>query len=400
MSMPARIIAASMTLAGLLKGLADAPEMCVSGIASDTRLIGEGFLFLACGGISSHGLDYAQDAIDAGAIAVAYDTDTATSIPAVNVPLIPVAGLRGHLGDIANRFYDHPSESVRVVGITGTNGKTTVAWLLAQCLQRLDRPSGYAGTLGFGMEEIEGAVGMTTPDVLEMHRRIAVLRDAGAQFAAVEVSSHALAQRRIEGIKIDTAMFTNLSRDHLDYHGDMRAYGEAKASLFLEAEPRRSIVNVDTDFGTELAGRSGPEAILVSSEFDRAANGRPHVFLRSAAARPGGSDIVIQSSWGNGSAWLPLVGDFNIANALLVAAYLLSEGVSLDDVLAALGQATAPPGRMQRVAAESGPAVYVDYAHTPHALEVALRCITCTLRWPALVCVSAVAANATRASGR
>jgi UDP-N-acetylmuramoyl-L-alanyl-D-glutamate--2,6-diaminopimelate ligase len=279
------------------------------------------------------------------------------------------------MGEIANRFFDYPSRAVRVVGVTGTNGKTTVAWLLAQCLQRLGRPSGYAGTLGYGMNDVDVAEGMTTPDVIELHRRLAEFRDAGANFAVIEVSSHALAQHRIDGVAVDSALFTNLSRDHLDYHGDMQAYAEAKAALFLDAGPARRIVNMDTEFGTELASRCGPEAITVSMNFDRVANGRPYVFVRSVVAKQDGSEIAIRSSWGDGSVWLPIPGDFNVANAVLVLAFLLSEGVPFDEAKAALSQVTAPPGRMQRVAVGSGPDVYVDYAHTPNALEVALRAL-------------------------
>ena len=375
MSMPAQQLKSTVSLPDLMRGIATVPDVAISGIASDTRELGPDYLFLACGGINSHGLEYAGQAVKAGAAAIAYDASTATVIPDVGIPLIAVDDLRGHMGEIANRFFDYPSRAVRVVGVTGTNGKTTVAWLLAQCLQRLGRPSGYAGTLGYGMSDVDVAEGMTTPDVIELHRRLAEFRDAGANFAVIEVSSHALAQHRIDGVAVDSALFTNLSRDHLDYHGDMQAYAEAKATLFLDAGPTRRIVNLDTEFGTELASRCGPEAITVSTNFDRVANGRPYVFVRSVAAKQDGSEIAIRSSWGDGSVWLPIPGDFNVANAVMVLAFLLSEGVPFDEANAALSQVTAPPGRMQRVAVGSGPDVYVDYAHTPNALEVALRAL-------------------------
>jgi len=375
MSMPAQQLNSTVTLTELMQGFATAPDIAISGIASDTRELGPGYLFLACGGIKSHGLEYAGQAIEAGAAAIAYDASTATVIPDVNLPLIAVDDLRGRLGEIANRYFDYPSHAVRVIGVTGTNGKTTVAWLIAQCLQRLGRPSGYVGTLGYGMSDVDVAEGMTTPDVIELHRRLAVFRDAGANYAAIEVSSHALAQQRINGVSVDSALFTNLSRDHLDYHGDMQAYAEAKASLFLDAGPARQIVNMDTDFGTQLASRCGPDAITVSTNFDRVANGGPYVFVRSVVAKEDGSEVTIRSSWGDGSAFLPLLGDFNVANAVMVLAFLLSAGVPFDEASAALSQVTAPPGRMQRVAVGSGPEVYVDYAHTPNALEVTLRAL-------------------------
>jgi UDP-N-acetylmuramoyl-L-alanyl-D-glutamate--2,6-diaminopimelate ligase len=377
MSMPAHQLTSNTTLAELLEGLANAPDIAITGIASDTRDLDSGYLFLACGGVNSHGLDYAAQAIEAGAIAIAYDSRTANAVPAVDVPLFAVDGLRERLGDIANRFFDHPSRTVWVIGVTGTNGKTTVAWMLAQCLQRLGRPSGYAGTLGYGMSDVELniAEGMTTPDVIEMHRRLAAFRDAGAKFAVAEVSSHALTQDRIKGVCIDTALFTNLSRDHLDYHGDMQAYAEAKAKLFVDAGPTRRIVNIDTDFGAELATRCGPDAIAVSTNLDRAVNGRPHVFVRSVVAKQGGSEVTVRSSWGNGTVRVPLPGDFNVANAVMALAFLLTEGIPFDEAGAVVSKAEAPPGRMQRVAVGSGPEVYVDYAHTPNALEVALRAL-------------------------
>lgn len=375
MSMPAEKLTSSMTLAKLLQGIADAPDTAINGIASDTRELTAGYLFLACGGISSHGLDYVQQAVAAGVAAVAYDATTAITVPDIDVPLVAVDDLRGQLGDIANRFFDHPSHSVRVIGVTGTNGKTTVAWLLAQCLQRLGRPCGYVGTLGYGTAEIDEAEGMTTPDVIELHRRLAEFRDSGATCAAIEVSSHALAQQRIDGVQIDTALFTNLSRDHLDYHSDMRAYAEAKASLFLDAGPTRRIINMDSEFGTQLASRCGPGVVSVSTNFDRVANGRQYVFVRAVIAREDGFEVSVRSSWGDGSIWLPLPGEFNIANAVLVLAFLLSDGVPFDAASAALSKVVAPPGRLQRVDSAAGPAVFVDYAHTPNAIEVALRAL-------------------------
>lgn len=375
MSMPARQLTSPTTTATLLRGLADAPDIAISGITSDTRDIGEGVLFLACRGQRSHGLDYAELAIDAGAAAIAYDASTARSIPDVGAPLIPVDGLRSRLGEIANRFYGRPSDTVKVLGVTGTNGKTTVAWLLAQCLQRLGRTCAYAGTLGYGIEELSGGGGMTTPDVVELHRRLAVFRDAGASFAAVEISSHALAQGRIDGIAIDTALFTNLTRDHLDYHGDMEAYGDAKASLFLAAEPARRIVNVDSDFGAALAERCGPDVVTVSTDATRIDKRLPHLILRSADATVSGFDVSVSSSWGEGSFALPLHAEYNVANAALVLAFLLSEGMTLEAATGALSVAEAPPGRLQRVDAVRGPEVFVDYAHTPAAVESALQAL-------------------------
>ena len=377
MSMPAEHIRISKNLGDLLQGLADAPAVEITGIASDSRCLERGFLFLACAGDRSHGLDYIESAISAGVAAVAFDSDTATAPPTdVGLPMIAVPGLAKQLGTISNRFYGSPSEKMGIVGVTGTNGKTTVAWLIAQCMNLLDRKCAYVGTLGAGIDEIAGGEGMTTPGAVELHGRLAELRDAGAEAAAIEVSSHALAQGRVDGITFDTVLFTNLSRDHLDYHGDMQSYAEAKAKLFTEHRALHRIINLDSEFGVELASRCDQQVVTVSTHFDRVANGRPYVFARSVVAKDEGSLVCVSSSWGDGEINLPIPGDFNVANAVIVLAHLLLHGIDIDRACDLLSCVTAPPGRMQRVEApDSLPAVYIDYAHSPGAIEVALRAL-------------------------
>ena len=377
MSMPAEHLTTTITLAELLRGFADAPAIRIQGISSDSRQLKPGDLFLACAGHSSHGLDYVGDAVSAGVAAIAWDSSTA-DYPAgdVGVQMVAVEGLAQHIGEIANRYYGRPSDAVRVIGVTGTNGKTTVAWLVAQCMEALGRHCGYIGTLGIGIGEIDCGDGMTTPGAIELHQNLANFRDQGAEWAAVEVSSHALSQNRIAGVVLDTAMFTNLSRDHLDYHGDMQSYAETKARLFLEGNARHRIINLDSEFGAQLASRCGQDVVTVSSNFDRATNGRPYVFVRSVVATEGGSLVKVSSSWGDGEFSLPLPGDFNVANAVTVLALLLLHGVPTDQACDALSTVDAPPGRMQRVAGpDTAPSVFVDYAHTPAAIEVALRAL-------------------------
>ncbi len=374
MSMPAEQIQQNMMLSELLQGYVAAPDLPVHGISSDSRRLAAGDLFLACEGLSSHGIDFIDDAIKSGVIAVAYDASTAT-LPdrSFDIPLLPIENLARHLGNIANRFYGSPSASVRVIGVTGTNGKTTVAWLIAQCLERLGEPCAYIGTLGSGIGEVEPGEGMTTPATIDMHRQLAEFRDQGARFAAVEVSSHALVQNRIDGVAFDTVVFTNLSRDHLDYHGDMQSYGDAKARLFFEYSAKQRIINLDAEFGAQLAERCGHDVIAVSTDVAREPTERPFVFVRSVAATEFGFDVNIHSSWGDCDFELPLPGTFNVENALIALALLLNQGVPIDKACAVLEEVQAPPGRMQRVAADiEKPAVYVDYAHSPAALEVVL----------------------------
>ena len=372
MSMPAEQLHTMPSLADLLRGYADAPAIPVQGIASDSRLLEEGYLFLAVAGMTNHGLDFIDTAVTAGVAAIAWDSATGTEPADVGVPLIAVDDLAGKLGEIANRYYARPSEQIDVIGVTGTNGKTTVTWLIAQAFGVLEERCGYLGTLGHGLDEVVGAVGMTTPPAIELHARLAEFVDASADHAAIEVSSHALSQGRVDGVRFDTAIFTNLTRDHLDYHASMSEYFESKARLFLECAPANRIINIDSEYGERLAALCGNDVIVVSTALDRVTNGRRHVFVRSVVATDLGSEIGFVSSWGSGTFTLPLPGDFNVANATAVLALLLMKGVAPDDACDVMSKVQAPPGRMQRVAME-GPAVFVDYAHTPIALESALR---------------------------
>ena len=371
MSMPAENTIAAPTLADLLRGFADAPAVAVRGIASDSRRLQPGFLFLAVAGATHHGLDFLDAARKVGVAAVAWDASTGEAPGDIGVPTIAVDELAGKLGAIADRFYGSPSDRLEVVGITGTNGKTTVAWMIAQVAGLLGEKCAYLGTLGHGVGEVRGAGDMTTPPAVELHGRLAEFVDAGAKHAAVEVSSHALAQGRVDGVRFDTAIFTNLTRDHLDYHADMREYFETKARLFLDHDPAIHIVNADSEYGEELAADCGPETVTVSTNVEHIPNGRPYLFVRSVAATERGSDVGFISSWGDGAFALPLPGDFNIANAVLALAWMLRKGVPVDTACDLMSQVQAPPGRMQRVGA-AGPAVFVDYAHTPVALDSAL----------------------------
>ena len=374
MSMPAEHMMQAPTLPDLLHGMVEAPALPVAGIASDSREVADGFLFLAIQGRTSHGLDFLEQAKQAGACAVAWDASTGSAPAATDIPMLAIRDLADKVGDIASRFYGHPSRHLELIGVTGTNGKTTVAWMIAQASELLGRTCGYLGTLGYGVGEIEGDDGMTTPAAVTLHERLAGFVEHGASVAAVEVSSHALDQQRVDGARFDTAVFTNLTRDHLDYHDDMSAYFESKARLFTDCAPRHRIVNIDSDYGLQLAALGGPDVVTVSTKFDRVANERPFLFVRSVVANEQGSDVTFVSSCGDGRFSLNLPGEFNVANAAAVLALLLMKGAPVDQACDVMSQLQAPPGRMQRVATE-GPAVFVDFAHTPVALEGALRAL-------------------------
>jgi len=377
MSVVAEILTPNFTLDQLLQGIAEAPAIPLTGISSDSKTLEEGNVFIACQGKTSHALEFLAQAVDAKVSAVVWDSSTGDAPPA-DLPMIAVAGLAGHVGTLANRFFDTPSKRIKVSGVTGTNGKTTIACLIRQCLQLLGHKCAYIGTLGSGIDEFTRSDGMTTPACIDLHRQLANFSDSGAGHVAIEVSSHALAQGRVDGVHFDSAIFTNLSRDHIDYHGSMRAYGDTKARLFLDYDVKHRIVSLDTEFGQEIAERCGVNVVTVSTRFESVANGRPFVFVRAVVATERGSRVSVMTSWGAGKFLLPLPGDFNVSNAVEVLAQLLCWDVALEEACQVLGKVSAPPGRMQRVRPDTEaalPAVFVDYAHSPASLEAALRAL-------------------------
>lgn len=394
----------------LLAGIVDAPQdITVSDVTLDSREVTPGALFLACRGRDSgsgkgslHGVEFAAQAAERGARAVVYETPAAGEVRAQRAAdglvqrgrqragqdqdwfVVAVPDLRTHLGVIADRFFGQPSQALHLVGVTGTNGKTTCAWLIAQALSLCGRPAAYIGTLGYGTAGALRPVAHTTSDVVSVHRQLATLRAAGARAVAMEVSSHALDQGRVDAVRFDAAAFTNLTQDHLDYHGTMRAYGAAKARLFERATLRTRVINVDDAFGRELAAATcAPGRLVVTRRTATADNsgGSPepgsaaHVTATQVRALGDGFDVTLDSSWGGSRLRVPLIGEFNVDNALTTMAVLLSADVPLPEAVAALGRCVAAPGRMQLVtAARSGAhaTVIVDYAHTPDALARAL----------------------------
>jgi UDP-N-acetylmuramoyl-L-alanyl-D-glutamate--2,6-diaminopimelate ligase len=280
-----------------------------------------------------------------------------------------IEDLRTRLGEIAARFFDRPSEAMTLVGVTGTNGKTSTVQLLAQAFTRLGSRAATIGTLGAGLHGAMQSGERTTPDVISVHALLAQFRDAGATHVAMEVSSHALDQHRVDAVGFDVAVFTNLTRDHLDYHGTMEAYGAAKAKLFAWPGLRAAVINVDDAFGRELAAKlpSSVQAFRYAVDNEeaelRATNVRTH---------SDGMDFDLSTPWGSGLIHSRLLGRFNVANLLAVAGALAALDVSFDrirDVLQTLEPVT---GRMNRLGGGACPLVVVDYAHTPDALQQAL----------------------------
>ena len=367
------------TLAALLDGIVrPLRDLPVADLAQDSREARPDAVFLACRGRSSHGLAHASEAVERGAATVLWEPAPGVVAPALPAHVVAheIPDLGRRIGELADRFFREPSAGLRVAGVTGTNGKTTSAYLLAQAAGLVGRPCAYLGTLGFGRPGALRMGGLTTPDCVTVHRRLAEARDSGAQAVGLEVSSHALDQDRVAGVRFDTAVFTNLTRDHLDYHGTLEAYGAAKARLFRVAGLRRAVVNVRDPFGRTLADSFGAdvESVLFSSSNEIwAGGGVGWIRVPEARATPVGLSLHVETRWGSGTLRSRLVGEFNAENLLAVLGVLLGWDVPLQQALAALGACSAPPGRMETFGGGAQPLVLVDYAHSPDALAKVLE---------------------------
>ncbi len=373
-------------LSVLLAGYAvvnEADDCEVFGLSMDSRKVQAGDLFLACAGQQArHGREFIADAIQAGAVAVAYAIDDegaiAMSGTSVKVPLFGIAQLGQQAGAIAERFYDYPSRDLFMVGITGTNGKTSCSQFIAQALNE-DAPAGVIGTLGNGVYGKLQETSHTTPDAIALHGLLAEMHAAGATSVAMEVSSHGLEQGRVNGVAFDAAVFTNLSRDHLDYHGDMIAYGRAKQRLFTMVGLRYAIINADDSFGCKLLQSlpANVEAIAYTLGDERDVGCKQVVRGTLLSQGLDGLSLQVTSPWSPGGEahfTTRLLGRFNASNLLAVLATLVVSGVPFDAAIQKLGRLQPVPGRMECYGGRHGkPLVVVDYAHTPDALNQVLQ---------------------------
>lgn len=374
----------SVSLMWLLDGIAAVPatEARVADLSIDSREVRPGGLFLALRGRRAHGLEFAAEAAARGASAVLWEPAPGVAPPAFPEPVYaaPVPELGALVGRIADRFFQWPSAQVRVIGITGTNGKTTCAYLATQCLMRLGERSAYIGTLGWGRLDALEMPTHTTPDAVSVHRMLAQLKAQGVRVVAMEVSSHALDQGRVDGVRFHTAAFTNLTRDHLDYHATMQAYGEAKERLFAMPDLMHMVINIGDDFGRELAtrraGRAPITAVWIGADGDRWLAERS-LHAPAVSLGPHGIALDVDGSFGALHVTTKLLGRFNAENALVVLGCLVSLGVPLAEAGAALADCTAPPGRMEVIesATPGKPLAVIDYAHTPDALAKALAAL-------------------------
>jgi UDP-N-acetylmuramoyl-L-alanyl-D-glutamate--2,6-diaminopimelate ligase len=340
-------------------------------LALDSRDVRPGDLFLAVPGTRVDGRQHIIDALARGAAAVAYETHGATVLPLTDVPLIPVRGLVGQLSRIAGRFYSEPARHLRLIGVTGTNGKTSVTQLIAQALDQLGTRCGLIGTLGTGFHGELKSGRLTTPDAVRVQAALADLRKAGARAVAMEVSSHALEQGRVAAVDFAIAVFTNLSRDHLDYHGSMQAYAEAKAQLFAWPTLKARVLNLDDPMGEDLANRPGVSKIISYSLDNPSAT----LYCRAIQFDDHGVSATLVTAQGTFSLRSTLLGRFNLSNLLAAVGALMAMNYPLDEILKVVPSLQGPQGRVQRVGGGDKPLVVVDYAHTPDALEKILQAL-------------------------
>ena len=359
--------------------LPEALDVMVRGVAIDSRALVPGELFLALAGTRGHGLMHLRQAVARGAVDVLYEPAPGLDslLEGCEIPCLPVEDLRERAGELAARLFGEPATELWTVGITGTDGKTSCAWFTARALEAAGRRCGLIGTLGAGFPGALRETGHTTPDPVRLQRLLAGLRDAGAEAVVMEVSSHALDQRRADAARFDVAVFTNLGRDHLDYHGSPDAYAAAKARLFGFDSVRHRVVNLDDPFGLELARRHAGRGLI-------AYGGTPAVtelgnagWVRILSVMPGPAGLRMAFDTPQGEIEIDsgLLGRFQAWNLAAVAGILLARGEHPARIASLLAGLRTVPGRMEAFAVPGGPLLVVDYAHTPQALEAALAAL-------------------------
>lgn len=344
-------------------------DLPIRDIHLDSRQVANGDAFIALEGANTDGRKFVADAIAQGAVAVVVEAG-ASELHGLGVPVIAVPDLRQQLDRLAQRFYASATQKLQVIGVTGTNGKTSITLTLAQMLEQLDQRCAVVGTLGWGFAESLQDTGMTTPDVVSVHRLLARLAQQDARYVAMEVSSHGLDQGRVEQVRFCAAVFSNLSRDHLDYHGDMSQYEAAKRKLFLK-DVALAVFNKDDAAGARLYR---DDAICSAKLSYALADSSADIHCRDISYHSAGCSAQVFTPWGEVSLQSPLLGPFNLLNVLASVAVLGGLGFQLDRVVQAVRSVQGAPGRMQRIINRDF-SVIVDYAHTPDALEQALKAL-------------------------
>lgn len=348
-------------------------------LATDSRRVQLGDTFVAYPGSQSDGREHIPQAIAQGANAVIWESADFKWQPHWNIANLPIADLQQKSGELAACVYHAPSEKLWMIGITGTNGKTSCCHWITEGLNHAAKPCAMIGTLGNGFLNQLQTTRNTTPDAVCVQALLAEYLRSGASAVAMEVSSHALSQGRINGVRLDIALFTNLSRDHLDYHGDMASYGAAKRSLFDSHTLKFAVINFDDAFGAEFALQLLDQKVeIIAYGMTEAAlhlaerHGLSMVYGSLLEMSTQGLRMKIHSNWGGGEVHSALLGRFNAANLLATLAVLLVSDLSLSEAIQTLNKAQPITGRMQKISSEKEPTIIVDYAHTPDALQKTL----------------------------
>jgi len=347
----------------------DALGVRPGGVRADSRKVRAGDLFVAFPGERSDGRRFIGDALRAGAIAVVWERGGFEWNRRWDVPNLPMDDVRGKLGVIADRVYGHPSRRLWAAGVTGTNGKTSCSHWIAQSLGRTGRPTAVLGTLGIGFPGALQPASHTTPDAASVHECLSELLAAGASGVAMEVSSHGLDQGRVNGVAFAAALFTNLSRDHLDYHGTMEDYGAAKAALFRWPGLKHAVVNIDDAFGARLAASLDRSRVNVLGY----GLGKGEIAGHRLDLGRRGLSLEIETPWGPAAIRSRLLGGFNAYNLLGVVGMLLAAGLDPREAAESIADLEPVAGRLQQLRMPGRPMVVVDYAHTPDALQKVLE---------------------------
>ncbi|MEE2987722.1 MAG: UDP-N-acetylmuramoyl-L-alanyl-D-glutamate--2,6-diaminopimelate ligase [Nitrospinota bacterium] len=343
----------------------------ISSIAFDSRDVKEGGLFVAIRGLQQDGNRYIADAIQRGASAfiteVPMDQLNGFSLGSKSVSALQVSDAREALSRVSSAFYDHPSKHLNLIGITGTNGKTTLTYILERIYREREETAGVIGTIHYCYGDIDIPAPITTPESLELNRMFHDMRMKGVKNCFLEISSHSLALKRVHGMNFSVGVFTNLTRDHLDFHGTMEHYKNAKKELFRSNRVEKKVLNIDDPVGREILAESGQETLTTA--MDRPADVTAEACIISSI----GSRFILKTPWGEREIQTHLLGRHNISNLLSATACSLLQGYSMDEIDRGLRSIDSIPGRFERVALGQNFVVMVDYAHTPDALKNALQ---------------------------
>ena len=354
-----------------------ADDVEIFGVTDDSRKVQSGYLYIAVDGANFKAKGFIPEVVEQGAGAIVAETEN--QISGLKLPAYALSELGKLRGVIASRFLDSPSSQMTVVAVTGTNGKTSCSQYISQALTSVGLTCGVIGTTGTGFPDELKDAGLTTPDAITLQENLKLLLDAGARVVSIEASSHGLDQGRLNGVAVNVAVFTNLTRDHLDYHGSIEGYGNAKKALFAMPGLEFAVVNIDDEFGQTILQYldqiNDQAAQSVTALTYSVNNKQASVHCLSVDYEPAGFAAEIQTPWGRASIKCDLLGAFNVSNVLAVIAVLGSQGLTIDQITQAVSSLKNVTGRMDVLPLPNGAFAVIDYAHTPDALKNALEAL-------------------------